>query len=353
MSDYIAIGARLVTNGGTLDFMTGIESVPRPNSRTLGIQGPAVTSPGLGCMSLSGGYGPTDDDESIAVIHSYIDGGGTLIDTGDFYGAGHNETLIARALRERSREDVVLSVKFGTLLSPDGMITTVDTRPDTIRNSLAYSLQRFGTDHIDIYRPARLDPNVPIEETVGAIQELVDAGYVRHIGLSEVGVETIRRAASVAPISDLQIEYSLLSREIEQSGILAACRELGIGITAYGVLAKGLVAGSTGGIRAMFPRYQGENLEHNQALLAQLTDISETKGVSLPQLAVAWVAAQGEDIVPIVGARRVEQIESTLASNAVTLSDEELSAIEAAVPAGSALGDRYPAAFMALLDSES
>lgn len=333
--------------------MTNIESTPRPTTRKLGTQGPAVTSPGLGGMGLSGAYGPTDDDESVSVIHSYLDGGGTLIDTGDFYRAGHNEMLIARALRERSREDVVLSVKFGAMLSPDGISPGVDTRPDAVRSSLTYSLQRLGTDHIDIYRPARLDPSVPIEETIGAIQELVEAGYVRHIGLSEVGAETIRRAASVAPISDLQIEYSLLSREIEKNGILAVCRELGIGITAYGVLARGLIAGSTGGNRAMYPRFQGENLEHNQALLAQLTEISEKKGVPLPQLAIAWVAAQGEDIVPIVGARRVEQVASTLGSNDVHLDADELAAINAEVPAGAALGDRYPAALMAQLDSEN
>jgi len=223
-------------------------------TQTLGTNGPTITSPGLGGMSLSGAYGPTDDQESIRVVRHYLDSGGTLIDTADFYAAGGNEMLVARALRGRNREEVVLSVKFGALLTPGGMPAGSDGRPVAVKNSLTYSLQRLRTDHVDIYRPARLDPQVPIEETVGAIQELVEAGYVRHIGLSEVGPETIRRAAAVAPISDLQIEYSLLTRDIESNQILQTCRELGIGITAYGVLAKGLLAGRPAiGNRAMFP----------------------------------------------------------------------------------------------------
>lgn len=324
------------------------------HTRQLGDNGPTVTSPGLGGMSLSGAYGPVDDDAGIRVIHAYLDGGGTLIDTADFYAAGHNEMLIARALRERSREDVVLSVKFGALLTPGDMPAGFDGRPEAVKNSLTYSLQRLGADHVDIYRPARLDPNVPIEETVGAAWELVEAGHVRHIGLSEVGAATIRRAAAVAPISDLQIEYSLLSREIESNEILATCRELGIGITAYGVLAKGLIGGgSTGGARAMFPRFQGENLEHNQALVAPLQQIADARGITLAQLAIAWVSAQGEDIVPIVGSRRITQVESMLGAGGVRLDEAELAAIEALVPAGEARGDRYPTAAMAELDSES
>ncbi|WP_420096292.1 aldo/keto reductase, partial [Brevibacterium sediminis] len=285
-------------------------------------------------------------------IHTYLDAGGTLIDTGDFYGAGHNEMLIGRALSQRSRDDVILSVKFGAVLSPDGSFIGFDSRPDAIRNSLAYSLRRLGTDHVDVYRPARLDPNIPIEETVGAIAELVEAGYVRSIGLSEVGAETIRRAATVAPISDLQIEYSLLTRSIESNGILAACRELGIGITAYGALAKGLFAGKTGGNRTMFPRFQGENLEHNETIVSALGSVASAKGITLPQLAIAWVAAQGEDIVPVVGSRTVQQVRATLSSTEVELSSVDLAEIDEVLSRTEVRGDRYPSALMAQLDSE-
>lgn len=303
-------------------------------------------------MSLSGVYGPTDDAESLRVLHAYLDAGGTLLDTADFYGAGHNEMLIGRALRERSREDAVLSVKFGATIAPSGMPVGFDGRPEHVATSLAYSLRRLNVDHVDVYRPARLDPEVPIEETVGAIQEQVDAGYVRHIGLSEVGADTIRRAAAVAPISDLQIEYSLLTREIETNGILDACRELGISVTAYGVLAKGLVAGRSGGSRDMFPRFQGENLARNRALLEQIQGIAAAKGASMAQLAIAWVAARGEDIVPLVGARRLDQVTSMLGSTAVRLDEDDLAMIDAALPVGAAQGDRYPTAFMDQLDSE-
>ncbi|MFE3997725.1 aldo/keto reductase [Nocardioides sp. YIM B13467] len=323
-------------------------------SRQLGKNGPTVTSPALGGMSLSGAYGQVDDEEGVRVIHAYLDAGGTLIDTGDFYGAGHNEMLIARALRERDRDDAVLSVKFGALLTPVGMPAGFDGRPEAVRSSLTYSLQRLGTDHVDIYRPARLDPKVPIEETVGAVHELVEAGYVRHIGLSEVSADTIRRAAAVAPISDLQIEYSLLSRGIETNGILDTCRELGIGITAYSVLGRGLIGGSgtVGGSLAHMPRFQGDNLDHNRALLTTLEEIAAAKGVTLAQLAIAWVASRGEHIVPVIGSRRVSQVESMAGANEVTLDDVDLARIDAAVPVGAARGDRYPSQFMAHLDSE-
>ncbi len=322
-------------------------------SRTLGRTGPIVSSPGLGCMGLSGAYGRTDDDESVRVIHRYLDTGGSLLDTGDFYAAGHNEQLIARALRGRNRDDVVLSVKFGALLAPGGGVSSMDARPDAVRNSLSYSLQRLGTDHVDIYRPARLDRAVPIEDTVGAIAELVEQGYVRHLGLSEVGAETIRRAAAVAPISDVQLEYSLLSRGIEDE-ILATCRELGIGISAYGVLAKGLIGGGSNGVgsRAMFPRFQGDNLDHNQALVARLQDLAEAKGTTPAEIAIAWVAAQGDDIVPVVGARRIEQVSTMIDSNRITLDADDLASIDQLIPRGAARGDRYPAEFMADLDSE-
>lgn len=337
--------------------MTSIDNHTSNNhtltTRTLGTSGPAVTSPGLGGMSLSGAYGHVDEDESIAVLHAYLDAGGTLIDTADFYAAGHNEMLIARALRERNRDDVVLSVKFGAQLTPTGLPHGFDGSPAAVKTSLAYSLQRLGTDHLDIYRPARLDPDVPIEDTIGAVKDLVDNGYVRHIGLSEVGADTIRRAAAVAPISDVQIEYSLLSRGIETNGILDTCRELGIGITAYGVLGKGLLGGgTTGGSRTMFPRFQGENLTRNQALVEPLHAIAEAKGTTLAQLAIAWVAAQGEHIVPIVGSRRTSQVQSMVGSNRVTLDDADLAAIAEMVPAGAVHGERYPDAAMAELDSE-
>ncbi|MCC9310477.1 aldo/keto reductase [Kitasatospora sp. RB6PN24] len=325
-----------------------------PDIRTLGRTGPAVTSPGLGCMGLSGVYGATDDDESVRVIRAYLDGGGTLLDTADFYGAGHNEMLISRALRDRRREDVVLSVKFGALVTLEGMPVGFDARPAAVQSSLAYSLRRLGTDYVDVYRPARLDPAVPIEETVGAVAELQQKGYVRHIGLSEVSADTIRRAAAVAPISDLQIEYSLLSRGIEGNRILQTCRELGIGITAYGVLSKGLIGGSgtAGGGLSHFPRFQDGNREYNQSLVAPLREIADAHGATLAQLAIAWVAAQGEDIVPVVGARRLQQVESLLGSAQLRLDAEDLARIERLLPPGSVRGDRYPAPAMTQLDSE-
>ena len=290
-------------------------------------------------MGLSGTYGPTDDDESVRVVHAYLDGGGTLLDTGDFYGVGHNEQLIGRALAGRDRDDAVLSVKFGARLDPGSpMPSGSDGRPAAVRTALTYSLRRLGTDHVDIYRLARLDPDVPIEETVGAMAELVEQGHIRHIGLSEVSAETIRRAAAVAPISDVQLEYSLLTRDIERE-ILPTCRELGISLTAYGVLAKGLIGGTSDlGPRAIFPRLQGANLEHNTALIEPLQEIAEAKGGTLAQLAIAWVAARGEDIVPVVGARRVPQVESMLGSNALILGADDLARIDELVPAGAARG---------------
>ncbi|MET7337210.1 aldo/keto reductase [Nonomuraea sp. NPDC005650] len=322
-------------------------------TRRLGRTGPAVSSPGLGGMGLSGAYGPSDDDEGVRVLHAYLDAGGTLLDTGDFYGAGHNEWLIRRALEGRDRDGVVLSVKFGAMRGPDGAFAGIDGRPAAVRNFLTYSLQRLGTDHVDVYRPARLDRSVPIEDTVGAIAELVDKGYVRHIGLSEVGAETIRRAAAVAPISDVQIEYSLFSRGIEDE-ILPVCRELGIGITAYGVLSRGLIGGSGAieGARTVSPRFQGANREHNAALAARLEELAAAKAASVAQLAIAWVAAQGEDIVPIVGSRRLNQVDTLVDSGRVTLGAEELARIEDLVPRGAARGDRYPSQAMADLDSE-
>ncbi|MCX5382601.1 aldo/keto reductase [Streptomyces sp. NBC_00083] len=335
-------------------------------TRTLGTTGPRVSALGLGCMGMSALYGEADRGESIATVHAALDAGVTLLDTGDFYAMGHNEMLIGEALRSApaaAREQALTSVKFGALRDPDGGWSGYDGRPAAVRNFAAYSLQRLGVDHIDVYRIARIDPDVPIEETVGAIAELVQAGHVRHIGLSEVGADTLRRAAAVAPISDLQIEYSLVSRGIEEE-ILPAAVELGIGVTAYGVLSRGLISGhfapdrqlAPGDFRGMSPRFQGENLRHNLSLVEALRKIAEQKGVSVAQIAIAWVLAQGEgrgaDIVPLVGARTRERLAEALGALDVVLSAEDLAAIEAAVPAGAAAGERYPAAQMAHLDSE-
>jgi aryl-alcohol dehydrogenase-like predicted oxidoreductase len=329
------------------------------NSRTLGTTGPTVSSLGLGTMGMSDLYGPTDEGESIATIHAAIDAGVTLIDTGDFYGSGRNELLIARALRDRDRHGVQISVKFGALRDPAGGWNGNDARPAAVKNFLAGTLTRLQTEHVDIYRPARVDPDVPIEETVGAIAEMVQAGYVRHIGLSEAGADTIRRAAAVHPISDVQIEYSLLSRGIE-SEILPTARELGIGVTAYGVLSRGLLSGHWGperelsahDFRAFSPRFQGENLTHNLALVESLRDIAVERDATVAQVAIAWTLSRGEDIVPLIGARRRDRLHEALGALDIELGGGDLARIEDAVPADAAAGDRYPAFALAELDSE-
>ncbi|WP_445376314.1 aldo/keto reductase [Niveispirillum fermenti] len=325
--------------------------------RTLGTTGPLTSALGLGCMGMSDLYGPADRAEGIATIHAALDAGITLLDTGDFYGMGHNEMLIREALHGRRRDNVLLSVKFGALRGPDGQWAGYDARPVAIRNFVAYSLKRLGTDHIDIYRPSRLDPDVPIEDTIGAIADLVKEGYVRHIGLSEVGADTIRRAAAIHPISDLQIEYSLISRGVEEA-ILPVCRGLGIGITAYGVLSRGLISGhftgTAGGtdFRSHSPRFQGPNLDHNLALVDTLRRVAADIGASVAQVAIAWVASRGADIVPLVGARRRDRLAESLGAASLVLSAAELAAIEAAIPPGAAAGDRYPEALLAHMDSE-
>ncbi|MER6342895.1 aldo/keto reductase [Streptomyces sp. NPDC001595] len=336
------------------------------HKRTLGTTGPQVSALGLGCMGMSALYGDADRAESVATIHAALEAGVTLLDTGDFYGMGHNELLIGEALRAAPaarREQALVSVKFGALRDPDGGWSGYDGRPEAVRNFAAYSLQRLGVDHIDVYRIARLDPAVPIEETVGAIAELVERGHVRHIGLSEVGADTVRKAAATAPIADLQIEYSLISRGIEAE-ILPTLRELGIGVTAYGVLSRGLISGhftadrqlAAGDFRSLSPRFQGDNLRHNLGLVEALRKIAERKGVSVAQIAIAWVLAQGErygtDIVPLVGARTRDRLTEALGALDVTLDAADLTAIEQAVPADAAAGERYPAAQMAHLDSE-
>lgn len=328
-------------------------------TRTLGSTGPAVSALGLGCMGMSDLYGPADRSESIATLHAALDAGITLLDTGDFYGMGHNEMLIREALTGRPRDKVLLSVKFGALRDPAGGWLGADGRPAAVKNALAYTLRRLGTDYVDIYRPARLDPNVPIEETVGAIADMVKAGYVRHLGLSEVGSSTLRRAQAVLPVVDLQIEYSLFSRGIE-TDILSTCRELGIGITAYGVLSRGLLSGHwskqrTGGatdFRNYSPRFSGENLDQNLALVEALRGIADAKGATVAQVAIAWVLSRGSDIIPLIGARRRDRLTEALGALELTLSEQELTLIERAVPPDAVAGERYATHMMATLDSE-
>ncbi|MBT2115503.1 aldo/keto reductase [Dyella sp. LX-66] len=327
--------------------------------RSLGKQQLRVSALGLGCMGMSDMYGETDRAESIATVHAALDAGLTLLDTGDFYGMGHNEMLLGEALAGRPRDSYQLSVKFGAQRGPGGDWLGYDARPAAVKTALAYSLKRLRTDYVDIYRPARLDPAVPIEDTAGAIADLVKAGYVRHLGLSEVSAPTIRRANAVLPVADLQIEYSLVSRGIEES-ILPACRELGIGITAYGVLSRGLISGhwnaerSTAArdFRTHSPRFQGDNLRHNLGLVEQLRALAEARGISVAQLAIAWVLARGGDIVPLIGARTCHRLQEALGAADVHLNADELAAIEHAVPKGAAAGDRYSAQGMSSLDSE-
>jgi aryl-alcohol dehydrogenase-like predicted oxidoreductase len=328
--------------------------------RRLGATGPTVSAIGLGCMGMSPDlYGAADRDESIATIHAALDAGITLLDTGDFYGMGHNELLIRDALRKANREDVQISVKFGAQRDPDGAWLGSDARPQAVKTALAYTLKRLDTDYIDVYRPARLDPNVPIEETVGAIKEMIDAGYVRHAGLSEIGAETLRKAHATHPISDLQIEYSLISRGIEEE-IVPTARELGVSITAYGVLSRGLISGhwsrdrETSGkdFRSRSPRFSRDNLDRNLELADALTTVANESDATAAQAAIAWVLSRGEDIVPLVGARRRDRLTEALGALDTALTPEDLKTIEDAVPAGEAAGDRYDPRQMAMLDSE-
>jgi aryl-alcohol dehydrogenase-like predicted oxidoreductase len=310
-------------------------------------------------MGMSDLYGPADRDEGIATIHAALDAGINLLDTGDFYGMGHNELLIHDALKGRNRDDVLISVKFGAQRDPDGQWLGYDARPQAVKTALAYTLKRLDRDHVDIYRPARVDPNVPIEETVGAIKELIDAGHVRHLGLSEAGADTLRRAHAIHPVSDLQIEYSLISRNIERD-ILPTARELGIGITAYGVLSRGLISGhwnkdretSPKDFRSRSPRFSRENIDRNLELADALAQVAEAKGATAAQAAIAWVLSRGEDIVPLIGARRRDRLSEALGALDLQLSDEDLETIERAVPADQAAGDRYDPRQMAMLDSE-
>jgi aryl-alcohol dehydrogenase-like predicted oxidoreductase len=328
-------------------------------TRSLGSTGPTVSALGLGCMGMSDLYGPADDAESAATIQAAVGAGITLLDTGDYYGMGHNELLIRDALRGRDREAVQYSVKFGALRGPDGGWLGFDGRPAAVKTFLAYTLRRLGTDYVDVYRLGRSDPSVPIEETVGAIAELIEAGYVRYVGLSEAGADTVRRAHATHPVSDLQIEYSLISRGIEAE-ILPTCRELGVGITAYGVLSRGLLSGhwsperelAASDFRAHAPRFQRENLDRNLSLVDALGAIAHSKDATPAQVAIAWVLSRGDDIAPLVGARRRDRLEEALRALELDLSADDLAAIERAVPPHAVAGERYDAHQMAILDSE-
>jgi len=328
-----------------------MESIP------LGRGGPQVSRVGLGLMGMSGIYGPADEAESIATIRAALDAGITLLDTGDFYGMGHNEMLLREALRGTGRGSVFIQVKFGGQRDPRGAFIGHDASPVAVKNSLAYTLQRLGTDYVDLYQPARLDPHVPIEDTVGAIAEMIEAGFVRYLGLSEVGAATIRRAHAVHPVTALQIEYSLMSRGIEAE-ILPAVRELGIGVTAYGVLSRGLLSSASAreigenDPRARFPRFRAENLGRNLDLLGALEKIAQEHGVTTAQLAIAWVLSRGSDIIPLIGTKRRDRLAEALGALDLRLTPADLAALEAAVPPGQVAGDRYESGQMAVLDSE-
>jgi aryl-alcohol dehydrogenase-like predicted oxidoreductase len=308
-------------------------------------------------MGMSAFYGPADRSESIATIHAALERGITLIDTGDFYGMGHNELLLREALAGGRRDNAFIQVKFGAQRDPKGAFLGFDARPQAVKTALSYTLQRLGTDYVDLYQPARLDPNVPIEETVGAIADLVKAGHVRHIGLSEMGAATIRRAHAVHPIAALQIEYSLVSRGIEAE-ILPTLRELGISLTAYGVLSRGLLAGSGAGglkpgdFRGHTPRWQGENLKQNLGLADVLAELGRELHATPVQLAIAWVLSRGEDVIPLVGARTRAQLRDALGVLHLRLSPADIERVGQIVSPDRIAGTRYDAAQMAMLDSE-
>ncbi len=332
-------------------------------TRRLGVAGPEVFALGLGCMGMSGMYGPSDETESVRTIHEAVRtaeaaGAKLLIDTGDFYGMGHNELLIGRALKEMgegARDKVVLSVKFGAQRTPSGAWSGFDGRPSAVKDRLAYSLVRLGVPFVDVYRPARLDDKVPIEDTVGAVADMVKQGFAKYVGLSEVGVETARKAQAVMPICDVQLEYGLATRGMEAK-VLPGLKELGIGVTAYGVLSRGLLSGSMpaekGDFRRFLPRYTGANLAANQTLIEALRAVAGQRGVSAVSMAIAWAMGRGEEIVPVLGARKVAQWKEAEAALEIRLTAEETRQLEEAVPAEKVQGTRYDKQAMTHLDSE-
>jgi aryl-alcohol dehydrogenase-like predicted oxidoreductase len=332
-------------------------SLPVIPLRDLGTGGPVVSAIGLGCMGMSDFYGPADESKSLATIHAALDAGITILDTGDFYGMGHNEMLLSQVLKTR-RNEAFVCVKFGALRTPDGAFAGLDLRPAAVENFLAYSLKRLGTDYIDLYQPCRVDPRVPIEETIGAMAEMKKRGYIRHLGLSEAGPETIRRAHATHPIAALQIEYSVVTRSIEDA-ILPVMRELGISITAYGVFSRGLLSTtpqtpdvSKGDFRGLYPRFRPENMRRNQNLIEALRALAAKKNCTLAQLVLAWVLSRGTDIIPLVGARTPERLIEALGGVGITLSTDDLAEIERIAPRGAIAGERYPEEQMAWLDSE-
>lgn len=326
--------------------------------RQLGRSGPRVFPIALGCMGMSGMYGSTDDGESIRAIHAAIAGGVTLIDTGDFYGMGHNEFLLARALAElppSTREKIVLSVKFGAQRTPSGAWSGFDGRPASVKNFLAYSLTRLGVSSIAIYRPTRVSDQIPIEDTIGAVADMIKQGFVRYAALSEAGVESARRAQAVTPIADVQLELGLTTRNMEAK-VIPGLRELGIGVTAYGVLSRGLVSGARptekSDFRRFLPRFTGPAGEANRQLIASLDTFAAQHGVTTPQLAIAWALNQGDDIVPLLGSRTVAQVESSLKALDLHLTQDDLVQLEQAVPHTQIQGTRYDKVAMTHLDSE-